>query len=693
MAIGKDTALRLILIDDQANEAEAMVSSLRNAGIAVRPLRPETLEALAQTLSQQPVDLVLAEHASTQLPFNEVAMVVMGCGRDVPLLAVLDGITDDILDSVQEQGANAVVLRSRPQQFLKAVRAEWQDLDARRSQRHLEAQMRETERRCDMLIDSSREPIAYIHEGMHIRANQAYLEMFGYDSFEDIEGMSLLDLVAPRHVDDFKTLLKRLSRGEAPPPRYELTARDIDGNDFPAVMEFSAAQYEGEACQQVVFRRQAVDVDPELARQVEELKQRDAATGLYNRPTFLGMLENAVAEAANHAAVHGLLLIEPDHYAKLLEVIGLHATDQLMAAMGTRLAATAPDATVARFGEHQLALLTRGSDHQATSQLAEKVREAFGGHVLEVGDNSLNLTVSIGGVQISEKIASTSQILAKASQGVVSAVSVGGNRAELFDPGAVDRVEQERIAAWVARIEQALEGDGFHLDFQPVIALVGDGSEAYEMFLRLQGSDGVPVEADVFLPIAEEHGLLARIDRWAVARAAALIAERQRAGKRTHLLLSISQQSMLDDSMAFYVGEQLREAGIPGEQLMLAVAEAKVFANLREAQDFAKALGDFGSRLALERFGAGLNSLQILDHFQPALLKVDPQFVEDLAKNPESQEKLKGIAERASASEIRTIAPHVQDASSMTLLFSAGVDYVQGDFLAPAGPDMNYDFS
>lgn len=178
-----------------------------------------------------------------------------------------------------------------------------------------------------------------------------------------------------------------------------------------------------------------------------------------------------------------------------------------------------------------------------------------------------------------------------------------------------------------------------------------------------------------------------------MARAAALIAERQRAGKRTHLLLSISQQSMLDDSMAFYVGEQLREAGIPGEQLMLAVAEAKVFANLREAQDFAKALGDFGSRLALERFGAGLNSLQILDHFQPALLKVDPQFVEDLAKNPESQEKLKGIAERASASEIRTIAPHVQDASSMTLLFSAGVDYVQGDFLAPAGPDMNYDFS
>ena len=149
MAIGKDTALRLMLVDDQVNEAEAIVSSLRNAGIAVRPLRAETIDELASILAQQPVDMVLAEYASTQMPFAEVAMVVMGCGRDVPLLAVLDGINDEILDSVQAQGAQTVALRGRPQQFLKNVRTEWHDLDARRSQRHLEAQMRETERRCE----------------------------------------------------------------------------------------------------------------------------------------------------------------------------------------------------------------------------------------------------------------------------------------------------------------------------------------------------------------------------------------------------------------------------------------------------------------------------------------------------------------------------------------------------------------
>jgi diguanylate cyclase (GGDEF)-like protein/PAS domain S-box-containing protein len=682
-----------MLVDDQVNEAEAIVSSLRNAGIAVRPLRPESLEELAQMLGQQTVDLVLAEHASALMPFKEVAAVVMGCGRDVPLLAVLDGITDEILDSVQAQGAQAVALRGRPQQFLKTVRTEWHDLDSRRSQRHLEAQKRETERRCDALIDSSREPIAYIHEGMHIRANQAYLEMFGLETFDEIEGMSLLDLVASADVDEFKKLLKRLSKGEAPPPRYELTARDIEGNGFPAVMEFTAATYEGEACQQVIFRRQEQEQDPELARQVQELKQRDQATGLYNRATFLAALEDAVSDAASQGSAHGLLLIEPDHYAKLLDVIGLDAADDLIAALGQRLDSVAEGAMTARFGDHQLALLARNSDHVSTKALAGRVCAAFADHVLEVGDSSLNATVSVGGVQIGEKIASTSQVLAKASQGVVSAIGVGGNRFELFDPGAVDRAEEERIAAWVARIRNALDKDGFRMDFQPVIALQGDGSEMYEVFLSMQGSDGEPVASDRWLSIAEEHALLGDIDRWAVTHAVQLIAQRQAAGKRTSLLLALSQEALQDDGMAGFIATTLADAGVAGEQLVIAIAEAKVFTNLRAAQDFASATAGFGARIALEKFGAGLNSLQLLQHFDPTFLKLDPQFMDELAKSPASQQQVRNLASQAAARKIRTIAERVQDASSMTMLFSAGIDYVQGDFLAPAGPEMNYDFS
>ena len=145
--------------------------------------------------------------------------------------------------------------------------------------------------------------------------------------------------------------------------------------------------------------------------------------------------------------------------------------------------------------------------------------------------------------------------------------------------------------------------------------------------------------------------------------------------------------------MASHVAAHLASSGVSGDSLVLAVPEAKVFTNLRAAQEFVSTMAGFGVRIALEKFGAGLNSLQLLAHVEPAMLKLDPQFMDDLAKNAQSQQQVRNIASQAASRGIRTIAPRVNDAASMTLLFSAGVDYVQGDFLAPAGPEMNYDFS
>src|SRR6478672_12251869 len=248
MQNGSDTALRLMIVDDSVEDAESIVSAMRNAGIAVRPLRPASADELQSMLGAQPIDLVLAAQQSKGVPLDEVLQLVKSSGKDLPVIAITDRVDETSLSQAFAGGVRGIALRNKPQQLLGAVRTEWADLEARRSLRKLEAQVRETERRCDALIESSREPIAYVHEGMHIRANGAYLEMFGFESFDEIEGMSLLDLIAPQHVDGFKQLLKSLSKGEPPPPRYELQARDLDGNSFPAVMEFTQALYESEPC-------------------------------------------------------------------------------------------------------------------------------------------------------------------------------------------------------------------------------------------------------------------------------------------------------------------------------------------------------------------------------------------------------------------------------------------------------------
>lgn len=690
MQFGKDAALRLLIVDDSVEAAEAVVSGLRNAGIAVRPSRPEHADDLARLIGQQP-DLAVVARNAALVSAQAVLQQIATSGKDLPVLVLVDEIDEACVLEAMNLGARGVLLRRRMDHIVNVIRAEWADLEARRALRKLEFQVRETERRCDALIESSRDPIAYLHEGMHIRANSAYLEMFGYESFEDVEGMSILDMIAPSHVAAFKDLLKKLSKGEPPPPRVEVEARTLDGNQFPAVMEFTPAMYEGEQCLQLVLRRQ--ELDPALAREVEELRQRDQVTGLFNRPTFLKALEDAVADAAQNSTHSGFLLIEPDYYTRLLQDIGLDAADDLVAACARRLReSVGEDVVLARFGEHQFAALRRGSNHEATQALAEQIRAAFADHVIEVGQRSLNATLSIGGVQIGEKIASVTAVLARATQGVQSCSGMGGNRAEIFDPGAADRAEEERVQAWVNRIRDALDSDRFAMAYQPLVSLHGEPGEIYEAYLRMKGDQGELVAPLAFLQIAEENGLLWEIDRWVVGRALEVIGERMRMGKRTTLLVKITESSLQDDSLIKHIEDQIARHGADGSLLVVQLPESKVFTNLRAAQEFQTRAARSGVRVGLEHFGAGLNSFQLLAHFDADFLKIDRTFMENLGTSAEHQKRLREITDKARALGKRTIAEHVRDAQSMTVLFGAGVDYAQGFFLAGVSTAMDYEF-
>jgi diguanylate cyclase (GGDEF)-like protein/PAS domain S-box-containing protein len=688
MQNANDITVRLLIVDDSGENAETIVSLLRNSGIAVRPARPQNAEELAQIIGSQPIDLVLAAPAQS-IPLLLVTQQIAASGKDIPMILLAESINESEWVEASANGIRAVALRNRPEHLLAVVRNEWTDLHARRGLRRIEAQMRETERRCDALIASSRDPIAYVHEGMHIRANEAYLEMFGYEAFDDVEGISLLDMVAPQHVEGFKQLLKSLSKGEAPPPQYQVDARNQDGAVFAATMEFTPATYEGESCLQVVFRRR-MEFDPELAREVEDLRQRDQVTGLLNRQTFMLHVENAVAQAGRSEGRFGLLLIEPDHYARLLPDIGLDSADALIAALAKVLADTVGDgAQLARYGEHSLAVLTEGA-FADTEALADRVREAFAAQVFSIGERSATVTVSIGGVQVGEKIASVGQVLARATE-CQQAASELGNTSRIFDPAAVDRVEEERIQRWVARINEALAGDGFQLHYQPVLNLGGEPLELYEAYLRLD-NNGELVSPAAFLGIAEEHGLLADINRWVVGHAISVLGQRARAGHATHMMVKITPESFNDPQMVATIRRELEAHGVPGERLWLHAPEAKVFTHLRNAQQFLADVAPLGCRIGLEQFGSGLDSFQLLAHFQPQFLKLDRDFTSDFARTRENADKISEITTRAQEANIRTIAEFIADANSMSMLFSAGVDYVQGEFVGPAGPVMNFDF-
>src|SRR3546814_14572984 len=106
---------------------------------------------------------------------------------------------------------------------------------------------------------------------------------------------------------------------------------------------------------------------------------------------------------------------------------------------------------------------------------------------------------------------------------------------------------------------------------------------------------------------------------------------------------------MASDALPKLIARQLAANKLPGKCLILEVPEAKVFTNLKAAQDFQQALAPLGVRMALEQFGSGLNSFQLLRHFDPAFLKIDRSFMSDLGKNTENQKKVVEIARQAEA--------------------------------------------
>ena len=674
-----DYIIKLLLVDDSVDDAEQTISILRNGGIAVRPARASTDVELEAALEQQMPDLILVELGSKNLSIKQVHDIAERGGRDIALIGCGRGLTQDAIVKATRDGARAMMLRDSHEHVQMIVRREFEALTTRRSVRRLEASLRESERRCEALLDSSRDPIAFVHEGMHVRANKAYLEMFALDDFEDVESMSILDMIAPQDADDFKALLKRLSKGEKPPQRLNLKAQRTDGSTFDATMEFTEASYEGEPCQQITFRLQTVD--PNLTQEIEAMRSKDLVTDLYNRQYLMTQLEEAAARAVNGKTDQSLLLIEPDNFKPVLDTVGLGNTDVLLGDMATLLRKHLGDADVAgRIAEHTFAVLLTSHDIEATRKLGDKLRNAFSEKIFEIGKQSINLTVSVGAALIGEKNANAATVMNLATTSLRSAQGEGGNRLNLIDPSEQDKAAVESTRRWIEAIDHALANNGFVLYYQPIISLHGAEGDFYEILLRMAGPKGEIPPAQ-FLPIAERNGRMPAIDRWVIANAIRAIAERERAGNKTTFFVKLTPQSLEDQTLLPWIAQQLKTSRQRGDSLVFEMPESKVVTSLKPARAFAKGLEQIHCGFALEQFGSGLNSFQLLKHIPVTYLKLDRNYMAELPKHKENQEKIKEICDQAHHAGKLTVAEFVEDAGSMAILFNCGVNFVQGNFL------------
>lgn len=689
--MGEKNLLRLLIIDESMNDAEMLVSTLRNAGNAVRPASASDESELNNVLKEQQLDMIICSLDVEEPTLQQVYQAVTQSKQDISILAIADEPDSEKQLLAMQSGARDLVGKKNMEHLQLVVKREMDDLVARRKLAEFDSSSHESEKRFRSLLDSSRDAISYVHEGMHIYANPAYLEMFGFPDAEEIESTPVMDIVNSDNHAKLKDFLRRYSKGEQNTMELEIQALRPGGESFDAVMEFSPASIEGETCTQIMIRDQSIN--KELEKKIKYLSKQDLLTGLYNRQYFLEELNLAVADAKHNKKTYSVFYIEPDNFKALKEKVGIAGTDLILGDIASMLRDNLEGSDIAsRFGDNSFTTLTRINDINVVMALANKIRGAIESHISEIGGKTVTIVCSIGITLFDETVQDTQEVISNADLACELARKKGGNCVHLHNPIADKMAAQAREKESTAMIKSALAENRFFLVYQPIASLHGEAGEKYEVLMRVQDKEGNEVLPSQFISVAEDTGLIVEIDRWVIAKAMEILAERRRNGNDTVFFVKLSAKSIGDENLLPWIIKHLKKNRLEGNGIVFEVYEAAVVNQLKVAQAFLKGLMELHCGFGLEHFGTGTNSIQLLKHLPANYLKVDGSFMRNLASNKENQAIIKSISEMASSRHMTTIAEFVEDASSLAILWQCGVNFIQGHFLQKPDEMMNYDF-
>lgn len=690
----KENKANIFIIDDSFNNEEKVAQLMRNSGYSAHITRVEDDEDLQEALNKRQPDLLLYSMGMELISLPEtIAFLKKHSPLPVPVVALKKA--DDKTDIIDVMLAGAKDLTSLDtEEHLELVIK--RELKAQRTARqlaHIQNINSETEKRCESLLDSSRDAIAYIHEGMHVYSNQSYLELFKFDASEDLEGMPILDMVDENDRDKFKDFLRQYdSNPQKTDNKFELNLRDSSGEQFNGEMEFFPANIDGEPCIQVVIRNQ-VD-NAELEKQLALLSQRDSVTGLYNRQHFMDSLQQTVKDAQQNKYQASMLFINLDGLAEIRKNISVVGYDKFLNALSREMEKTAGENDIfSHFESHKFTAIILDQSAEEIEEYSSKLRKAVHDFSTEVEGQTLSTSCCIGITIIDENTPDANEVLHRAERAVDQACEAGPNSQIIYQPKEGELTQKEIDANIVEDLKEALTSDRFILYFQPVISLHGDTDERYEVFLRLKDTEGNIVLPAEFIPAAERTGMSQAIDRWVFLNTITALTNRWKNGQRCLFFVKLSATSLKDVTLMNWLKEQLKKYNVPKDSLIFEVKESVAVTNLKHTAEISRSLKELNCGFAIDDFGTGKNPFELLKHIPADYLKLESLFMSNLSSSVDNQEAVKKITETATNMNKLTIAQSVEDATSLSVLWGMGINFIQGNFLQEPSPTMDYDFT
>jgi diguanylate cyclase (GGDEF)-like protein/PAS domain S-box-containing protein len=445
---------------------------------------------------------------------------------------------------------------------------------------------------------------------------------------------------------------------------------DKNGNVFGVVLVF----------RDVTDKRKILD-------EIIHRASHDALTGLLNRAEFDARLTNGVESVRRDGANGAVLYVDLDQFKLVNDTCGHAAGDALIVRLAKLLneVISCPFA-LARLGGDEFGVILLRCGIDAARQLAETLCKRIDALQFEYKGHSIGVGASIGIVPIDSSSTSASEIMQAADSACYAAKDAGRNRIQLWSATDQAVLDRKGEMDWGRRLRQALAHNRFVLYAQRILPLQRSWrGMRCEILLRLPDYDesGATTLATPgqFLPAAERFHIASRIDRWVVHRIFEWMFGYQ---KHLHnvdcIFINLSGQSIGDSTFHQYVFDLLHTSSVDLRKICFEITETAAITNIAAATEFVNILRPYGIRFALDDFGSGASSFGYLKAIPMDFVKIDGQFVKNMASDDVDHAVVKSIYGIATALGKETIAECVENEAVASILKNMGIDAAQGHY-------------
>jgi len=430
--------------------------------------------------------------------------------------------------------------------------------------------------------------------------------------------------------------------------------------------------------------RMAKQYDAEMAGLHGELRHQalhDALTGLPNRALILDRIGQMLARGRRQHSPVAVLFLDLDNFKDINDTLGHRAGDELLIAVGVRLASAIREAdTAGRLGGDEFVVLTEGASLAAGA-------EVVADRILDVMATPFEITSSGAPLMVNASIgyaegdrATPEELLQDADIALYQAKATGKRRAVKFAPSMQAEVDDHRHLE--VDLDRALEAEQFFLVYQPTVDLSSGAFTGVEALLRWRHPERGVVQPDDFIPALESSGLIIPVGAWVLHDACRQGAAWNRQGFPFAVSVNVSGKQLEEDRLISDVEEALLMSGFNPGMLILELTETALMHDATASAARLELLKELGVRIAIDDFGTGYSSLGYLRQFPIDVLKIDRSFVSGMGNSAESAALVHTLVQLGKVLGIETVAEGVETTDQRTRLEEEKVEIGQGFLFA-----------